>query len=147
MRYAGQGHEIAVALPSGRLTATTIPSLARRFDDAYRGLYGRVIPNMAVEIMSWSVTVSTRPARAPQARALPRNAAKAGSHRRIFEPKLAKWRKVPVYERSSMRPGARVQGPALIVEDQTTVVVTSDFNASVNSLGYIVLDKRGAKEK
>lgn len=147
MRYAGQGHEIAVPLPSGKLTASTIPALARRFDDAYRTLYGRVIPNMAVEIMSWSVTVSTRVKRAPQARAMSRNTAKAASSRRMFEPRLARWRNVAVYERSSMRPGARVQGPALIVEDQTTVVVTSGFDASVNSLGYIVLDKHGAKRK
>ena len=145
MRYAGQGHEIAVPLRSGKLTASTIPALARHFDDAYRTLYGRVIPNMAVEIMSWSVTVSTRVKRAPQARAMSRSAAKATSSRRMFEPRLARWRNVAAYERSSMRPGARVQGPALIVEDQTTVVVTSDFDASVNSLGYIVLDKRRAK--
>jgi N-methylhydantoinase A len=145
MRYVGQGHEIAVRLPSGKLTASTIPSLARRFDSAYRTLYGRVIPTMAVEIMSWSVTVSTRVKRAPQARAMSRNAAKAVSSRRMFEPRLAKWRNVPAYERSSMRPGARVPGPALIVEDQTTVAVTSDFDASVNSLGHIVLDRRGVK--
>jgi N-methylhydantoinase A len=147
MRYAGQGHEIPVALPSGKLTASAIPSLARRFDEAYRALYGRVIPNMAVEIMSWSVTVSTRVKRAPRARAVPRGAAKAGSRRRMFEPNLAKWRNVPVYERSGLKPGARVQGPALIVEDQTTVVVTSVFDASVDSLGSIVLDRRAAKGK
>ena len=147
MRYAGQGHEIAVPLPSGRLTASTIPSLARRFDNAYRALYGRVIPNMAVEIMSWSVTVSTRVKPAPRARAVARSRARAGSRRGMFEPKLAKWQNVPVYERSGMRPGARVSGPALVVEDQTTVVVTSDFDASVNSLGYIVLDKRGVKRR
>jgi N-methylhydantoinase A/oxoprolinase/acetone carboxylase beta subunit len=63
----------------------------------------------------------------------------------MFEPKIAKWRNVPVHERSSLQPGTRLKGPALIVEDQTTVVVTSDFHASVNSLGYVVLDRRGAR--
>ena len=147
MRYVGQGHEIPVSLPAGKLETSTIVTLARAFDAAYRALYGRVIPGMAVEIMSWSVTVSTRVKRAGKARTVPRRAAKAASNRRLFEPNLAKWRNVPVYERADMRPGARLQGPALIVEDQTTVVVTSDFDASFNSLGYIVLDKRAARRK
>jgi N-methylhydantoinase A/oxoprolinase/acetone carboxylase beta subunit len=95
--------------------------------------------------MSWSVTVSTRVKRALKPRAVPRRSAKAVSARRLFEPKLAKWRNVPVYERAGLAPGTHLKGPALIVEDQTTIVVTSDFDASVNSLGYIVLDKRGAR--
>ncbi|HEX2825974.1 MAG TPA: hydantoinase/oxoprolinase family protein [Burkholderiales bacterium] len=147
MRYAGQGHEIPVSLPAGELVAGAIAELAQRFDEAYRALYGRVIPNMAVEIMSWSVTVSTQVERAPAAQPLPPAAAEAVSTRRMFEPKLAKWLNVPVYERRNMPPGAQAQGPALIVEDQTTVVVTSDFDAAIDSLGYIVLDKRPTKRK
>src|SRR5688572_733104 len=142
MRYAGQGHEIAVTLPPGKLGATSSAALKRRFDAAYRALYGRIIPKMGVEIMSWSVTVSTRVKRAPAARAVKRSTARASGKRKIFEPKLAKWRDAALYERSALKPGARVSGPALIVEDQTTIVVTADFDASVNSLGHIVLDKR-----
>ena len=33
----------------------------------------------------------------------------------------------------------------LIVEDQTTVLVTADFDASVNSAGHVVLDKRKSR--
>ena len=145
MRYAGQGHEIAVTLPPGKLAAQSVPQLKRRFDTAYRSLYGRIIPGMGVEVMSWSVTVSTRVKRAPRARSVTRSTAKINGKRKVFEPRLAKWRDVPVYERNAIKPGARMPGPALIVEDQTTIVVTADFDASVNSLGYIVLDKRNAK--
>jgi len=147
MRYTGQGHEISVTLPAGKLGTKDVPGLKRRFDAAYRALYGRTIPNMGVEIMSWSVTVSTRVRRAPKARTLPRRTVRPDARRRLFEPKLAKWRTVPVYERSNIPPGARVAGPALVVEDQTTVVVTADFDASINSLGYVVLDKRTGRSK
>lgn len=148
MRYAGQGHEIPVSLPSGELMPSTINALARRFDESYRALYGRVIPKMALEIMSWSVTVSTQLQRAPQAQVLPAKAPETHQMtRRMFEPKLAQWLNVPVYERSSMLPGVHIEGPALIVEDQTTAVVTSEFDASINSLGYIVLDKRNKTRK
>jgi N-methylhydantoinase A len=142
MRYAGQGHEIAVTLPSGRLAAKDTGNLKRRFDAAYLVLYGRTVPNMDVEIMSWSVTVSTKVKRAAKARALPRKSAPTAAKRRIFEPKLAQWRTAPVHERATLAPGMRIAGPALIVEDQTTVLVTADFDASINSAGHIILDKR-----
>jgi N-methylhydantoinase A len=58
---------------------------------------------------------------------------------------LARWREVPVYERSALAPGSRVKGPALISEDQTTVFVTAGFDATVNNLAHIVLDKRKTK--
>jgi N-methylhydantoinase A/oxoprolinase/acetone carboxylase beta subunit len=44
-----------------------------------------------------------------------------------------------------LRPGARFRGPALVVEDQTTIVVGAEFDARVNSLGYLVLDRRGKR--
>ncbi len=48
----------------------------------------------------------------------------------------------PVYVRSDLEPGNTVAGPALIVEDQTTTVVSSAFEAGVNSLGYLILQRR-----
>ncbi len=147
MRYAGQGHEIPVALPPGALSSASIGTLERRFATAYRALYGRVIPAMAVEVMSWSVTVSTRMKRVVRARPVAHTSATPAGTRRVFEPKRGKWQNVPVYEREALRPGARVQGPALIIEDQTTVVVAADFDAAVDSLGYIVLDKCRAKRR
>ena len=147
MRYAGQGHEIAVTLPAGKLMPKDTAALKRRFDAEYRRLYGRTVPDIEVEIMSWSVTVSTKMKRAPKARAVPRRSARPSAKRRVFEPKLAKWRDVPVYEWKDFAPGSCIAGPALIVEDQTTIVVTADFDAAANSLGYIVLDKRRTKKK
>jgi N-methylhydantoinase A len=146
MRYAGQGHEIAVTLPPGKLAAEDNARLKRRFDANYRRLYGRTVPNMDVEIMSWSVTASTKVTRAPRAGRSARTTAARSAMRRSFQHN-GQWRTVPVYERVSLAPGSQVRGPALIIEDQTTIVVTADFDASVNSLGHVVLDRRNAKRK
>lgn len=145
MRYSGQGHEIPVALPAGKLGAKDAAGLKRRFETAYRRLYGRIIPGMNVEIMGWSVTVSTRPKRAPELRDVTPRRAAPSAKRKVFEPRRAQWRSVPVYERSNLAIGTRISGPALVTEDQTTVVVTDDFGASINSLGYVVLEKRRRK--
>ena len=60
----------------------------------------------------------------------------------MFEATSAVWRNTPVYERQALAAGAGIKGPALIAEDQTTTVVTADFDACVNSLGCLVLDQR-----
>jgi len=45
----------------------------------------------------------------------------------------------PVYLREQLAPGIRVDGPALITEDQTTTVVSSSYVAEIDARGYIVL--------
>jgi N-methylhydantoinase A len=51
---------------------------------------------------------------------------------------------VPVYVRDALSPGAWVAGPALIVEDQTSIYVTGEFDGRVMANGYIMLQRRGA---
>jgi len=46
-----------------------------------------------------------------------------------------------VFHRASLAPGDRIYGPALIVEDETTTVVAPSFDATVNALGYLVLER------
>jgi N-methylhydantoinase A len=143
MRYLGQGHEITVALPTRALEAADVTALQAGFDAAYIRLYGRTIPNLDVEVLSWTLTVKTvvaepnpAPAATPQPAPTPRRV------RELFDSATEKTVEALVYARADLKPGATVPGPALIVEDQTTTVVSSAFEAGVNSLGYIVLTRR-----
>jgi N-methylhydantoinase A len=47
----------------------------------------------------------------------------------------------PVYWRFDMKPGARVKGPCIIAEDETSTIVGANFTATINSLGYIVMER------
>jgi N-methylhydantoinase A len=139
MRYVGQGHEIDVAIPE-RLTEDNAPALKLAFDDTYRAHYGRTIPDVDVEVLNWMLTVSTSPAPPDRAKepALAEPPAPRG-RRAVFDPEAGDFIDVPVYGRADLAPGARIHGPALIVEDQTTTVVASGFDAHVNGFGYIVM--------
>ncbi len=144
LRYLGQGHEIEVLVPVRPLSAADAASLQAAFDEAYTALYGRTIPDLDIEILSWTLTLQTE---VPAPRPLPDvahdgNAAAPNGRRPVFDPGQAKALDTPVYRRAELAPGARVLGPALIVEDQTTTVVSPSFEASVNALGYIVLERR-----
>ena len=144
MRYLGQGHEIAVPVPLRALSAADGPKLQAAFDDCYTGLYGRTIPDQDVEVLSWTLTVATQvpeplPAGLPDA---PVAAPVAAKQTELFDAASAAHQTVPVYRRDGLVPGARIAGPALIVEDQTTTVVTGAFDAAINELGYIVMSRR-----
>src|SRR5262249_20787577 len=117
MRYRGQGHEIAVELPVRELTAGDRSTIRELFEAIYRRLYGRRIPGVDIEILSWVVAV-----RAPSeghlaapARERP-SEPKPASRRPIFDPDVGVFQEVPIYWRPHLAPGARIRGPAVIAE-------------------------------
>ena len=57
MRYVGQGYEVAVDL--GALDYTDAGAMREQFESVYQQLYGRTIPGMDVEILSWTLALST----------------------------------------------------------------------------------------
>ncbi|MCX7350400.1 MAG: hydantoinase/oxoprolinase family protein, partial [Alphaproteobacteria bacterium] len=75
------------------------------------------------------------------ARAAKKAAPKPRSKRRIYDPALGKQVDAPVYWRFDMKPGSAIKGPAIIAEDETSTIVGANFNATINSLGYIVLER------
>ncbi|MXW08437.1 MAG: hypothetical protein F4Z78_01290, partial [Gammaproteobacteria bacterium] len=59
MRYVGQGHEIGVEVPAEVVAGTgSVAALRGAFDEAYRAVYGRVIPGLDVEVLSWTLVVT-----------------------------------------------------------------------------------------
>ena len=143
MRYLGQGHEVAVPLPRRVWGADDAGVVRAAFETAYEGLYGRIIPKLDLEIVSWSVEVTTVPA-AP-ARSEPPPPAPpppARGTRPVLDPGTGETVEAAVYRRAEFAPGASVDGPALIVETDTTAVVSTAFAASVDALGTIVMERR-----
>jgi len=141
MRYSGQGHEITVPLPAGALTAMDGATIRQAFEAEYAKLYGRTIPDVEPEILSWTLTVAAPIAPAAQAPGAPVGAGTAAplDSRVVFDPDLERDAVYAIHARADLVPGVTVAGPALIVEDQTTTVVTSTFDARVDGLGYLIL--------
>jgi N-methylhydantoinase A len=145
MRYRGQGHEIAVPLPTRPYRAEDAGELLSAFEAAYRRLYSRVIPGVEVEVLSWVVLLSGPvPAEGDAASPEPPPSYPAPSRRRaVFDPDSADFIEVGIYDRSALMPGAVIPGPAVIVEDETSTVVSRNFDARIDAFGYIELTRRG----
>jgi N-methylhydantoinase A len=144
MRYRGQGHEIAVPVPTGIYRAEDAGVLLTAFEAAYRALYSRIIPGVEVEILSWVVLLSgPAPNEATAAPPLPAASHPAPARRRaVFDPDSGDFIEVAIYERAALSPGALIPGPAIIIEDETSTVVGRLFDAKIDAFGYIDLSRR-----
>ena len=64
--------------------------------------------------------------------------------RPVFDAEAGEFVEVAIHERSKLRPGALIRGPAVIVEDETSTVVSRLFDARIDGFGYIELTRRAA---
>ena len=130
-------------LPLRPLKLEDVSTLRQAFEAEYTRLYGRLIPGQEVEILSWTLTISANSGGQGSSIVSQKeidDIAPIGN-RDLFDADTNDFVDAPVYLREDLSPGAIVRGPALISEDQTTTVVTSNFTASVDSRGYLILDR------
>lgn len=140
MRYTGQGHEIAVALPNRAIAAADIAVIREAFETEYRRLFERHIPGAAVEIMSWSVAVSTATETRETLPATSKTTSlNSTAKRKIYDSRLNAFVDAAIYERNGLKPGDRFAGPAIVVEDGTSTFVTSSFDVHVDAGAALVL--------
>src|SRR3954464_2327935 len=129
MRYVGQGHEITVPLPERALALSDAEGLRAAFEKEYSILFKRPIPGAAIEVLSWSLLVSTklhRPEKIPAV--ADRRAGAPDGSRAFFDGRAGRDIDVPTYRRASMGPGACVAGPAIIAEDETSTFITASVD-------------------
>ncbi len=143
MRYQGQGYEIAVDLDQD-IEHLSRATLTERFEENYRALYGRTIPGLSVEILSWtlSLVASNRAAGLPVERTEPVRTLDPETLTTFFDPVAGEATEAGCFDREALQPGDCVSGPALIREAQTTVVVAAGFTACVGDRGSLVLERR-----
>jgi N-methylhydantoinase A len=143
MRYRGQGHEIAVELPVRAFAAKDTVEITRLFEEAYGRLYSRPIPGVDIEILSWVLSLSA-PAEGELATAVALKPAEPApaARRPVFDPASGVFIDTPIYKRGELLPGARIKGPAIIAEDDTTTVISPSFDAVIDRFGYIELTRR-----
>jgi len=146
MRYAGQGWEIPVTLPDRAFTPSDAELLTQRFRENYARFFGRAIDGLdglEIEIVTFSVKAQDE-RRAPAAFALTRGTSvmQAQIEREVFDPAQGRMMPTAIVERHSLAPGTRLNGPAIIVERETSTVVTSPFDVVMQDDGTLLLIRK-----
>ena len=140
MRYAGQGWEIPVPVDATPFDAVGGELLANKFEKAYEEFFGRAIAGLAVEAIGWSVRVAT-----PRATVDRVQRAAAGRDvapdriRRVYDAASASTTDAGVVQRHALDVGDRVVGPAVIVETQTTTLLSSTQQAVMQPDGCLLV--------
>jgi N-methylhydantoinase A len=143
MRFVGQGAETDLPIERRPFQKWSKALVRQRFDAAYQKLYGRTYPENAVEFVTFKVRASLpeRPFRLPP---LARRRGKLSECIKGRRPAFSVLRKrfVPftVYDRLKLYPGARMAGPAIIEEQESTIVIGEDAAARVDGFGFVWIE-------
>ncbi len=144
MRYAGQGWEIPVSLPYKPFADSDKSEIQDAFEAAYEMLFGRTIDGLAIEITNWSLVVaSVLPDVAKAAHFASGDAATERRTRQFYDAALRSTVDAREVERSEMSAGKSVAGPAVIIENETTTIVTSAYTAIGQGDGSLLLRRKG----
>jgi len=130
MRYSGQGWEIPISLTQEQAMTPDAATFEARFEEDYIRLFGRTVSGMDIEITVWSVNATTPPERVtPITPAQADGTAVSIGTRKLFDPATAKFIEAAVIDRASMKTGQCVSGPAVVTENETTIVVPATRDA------------------
>src|SRR6185437_7235160 len=134
MRYRGQAFELLVPWGDVAVDAASLADLVARFHALHEQRFSYANPRDAVEIVTLRLTVTGRLAQPRGHAAAEPATAKIAHHRAAFLD--GAWRDVPVHHRDAL--AATINGPALIEEPYTTVLLGAGWSATLESGGNLV---------
>ncbi len=143
MRYAGQNYELAVPIPDGPVTAATLDQLAAGFAAAHQRLYGFVADGEAVQLVTFRVEAAGLVRKAefrPQPDAGPDGSAAVAGARDVWLPEAGGFVACPVYDRTLLRSGNAVAGPAIVEQMDTTTVLLPGMTGQVDPYLNLILE-------
>jgi N-methylhydantoinase A len=131
LRYVGQGYELTVPFES-------VAGVRAAFEALYTRRYGMASPGEAVEATTWRLAAvgRRRPVELPRVEPGPRA---EPSRRSAYFPECGGWADTDVHWRDDLRAGARVEGPAIIEERESTTVLPPGVAGVVDGFGNLVV--------
>ncbi|MBI4182948.1 MAG: hydantoinase/oxoprolinase family protein [Proteobacteria bacterium] len=142
MRYLGQGYEVEVPLTREVLLAGDRARIAEAFEAVYRELFGRS-ERMPAEVISWRVVVSGPEPRLELAAEAARGADAEGARRGarpVYFAESGGFIETGVFRRDRLAAGAAIEGPAIIEERESTLVLPPRTRARCDLHGSLIVD-------
>jgi len=142
-RYVGQGFELTVPVPPGRVDAAALARVRAAFDEIYAARYGYAQPEEPVEVVTWKLSAVAGAPRVTLAKA-PSTPGAGGlkGRRRAFFPEAGGWVDCPIYDRDKLAAGMQLAGPAIVEERESTSVLPPGVVASVDDYANLTVEIR-----
>jgi N-methylhydantoinase A len=122
--------------------------IRKLFETEYIRLFGRALDDLDIEIMNWSVQVrsvldeTARIEPVTTTTPVPRT-----EFRSVFDAREQQFLEAAVYQRDQLDFGNLVSGPAVIIEDETSTIITRRFEAIKQNDGCLLLRKQQSEVK
>jgi N-methylhydantoinase A len=143
LRYQSQQWDITIALPDGRWNPRSIRAA---FETEHQRQYGHMQPDGAIEVTRQRVTATGRlPPLQSESLSSIAEAPISTHHRDVWLDAETGWMETPVYEGWNLRAGQSLDGPAIVDEVTTTVLVGPCDRLRVDAAGNFVIDTPARK--
>jgi N-methylhydantoinase A len=147
MFYQGQTHTVAVPLPvtlADNTTGVTAEIVRPAFETRYRRTYGRLLEGISIHILNLRVaSIGRRPTLDLSLMAPEAGGSSADAKR---EPRKiwieGGWQEATVYDRLALPVGAKIPGPALLEQPDTTIFIDPDLAGTVDRFGNLVIARK-----
>jgi len=143
LRYVGQGYELKIPLPDGTIDATGLAQIWTAFHKAHAAEYGHAFEASPIEIVNIRVSgagVMPKLARPPAPSGGSLEAAHLRTSPCVFRVDgTLKSFETPVYQRAKLPVQQRFDGPAIILQKDSTTVVPPRTAAIVDDTGNIII--------
>ncbi len=138
LRHQGQGHELTVALPPGRLADNGLECLREAFFARYEDVYGYAHRHLPLEIMTCRLTASGgSPEITPVETPSNGNQTAPSEVRETYVAAVGGFVPTMVYKRSELTANSVIAGPAIVEDVDSTIVVGPDAAVTVDPFGTL----------
>jgi N-methylhydantoinase A len=142
LRYVGEGHEVPVAIPGGRVGGDALEAMWASFHHVHEETFGFAYRGeQDVELVNLRVQAIGRVSRPKVAEIEPNDARPEPDRRRRVYWRGMGWVDCPIHRRDALGAGAGLEGPAIIEEYGSTVVVPQSWRLVVDRHGILKLEK------
>jgi N-methylhydantoinase A len=140
IRYVGQASELVVPLPSGPFSTTSEAAIKSAFEHSYVAAFTRTPPASPLEIINVRVTATLDvPGSAESMQAAVEAGDPIKGVRPAYFPEHGAHVPTTVYNRYRLRPGDAFDGPAIIEERESTLIVGPGGRFRVAATGNIIV--------
>lgn len=151
MRYLKQVYEVAVPIDLERLEHQGSDGLIKDFEKRYQQLYGKGsgFAGAGVELITYRVagTVAplAKPALSPAAATDGRGGDPDRGRRPVYLAEQKDYVETPVYDGELLRPGQRIEGPAVVEERATSILIYPDQVLDVDDYRNLIITTEGVR--
>ena len=147
LRYQGTDTALTCPLPLHEPATSAIAAMREAFEAAYRQRFAFLMPDrpliveaVSVECLAAGAALDASADAGIASAHAPEPLARARMYC-LADEQPAGWREASLHQREQLRPGARIDGPAIVAERNATTVVDAGWRAELQGNGDLLLTR------